>query len=117
MGRISLEHVATAVREVRSMQITQKTAIIDEIHLKQPNLLASCVVQGRLGADEQTVTRDISSCQDVARAEALQQKPFQSGSPAPFGMPSVRQSDDLSRSTYEAERFEACMQGPGYRRR
>jgi hypothetical protein len=55
MGRISLEHVATAVREVRSMQITQKTAIIDEIHLKQPNLLASCVVQGRLGADEQTV--------------------------------------------------------------
>jgi hypothetical protein len=55
MGRISLEHVATAVREVRSMQIAQKTAIIDEIHLKQPNLLASCVVQGRLGADELTV--------------------------------------------------------------
>jgi len=68
------------------------------------------------GADEQTVTRDISSCQDVARAEALQQKPFQSGSPAPFGMPSARQSDDLSRSTYEAERFEACMQGRGYHR-
>ena len=55
MGRISLENAATAVREVRSMQIPLKTAIIDEIHVKQPNLLASCVVQGRLGADEQTV--------------------------------------------------------------
>ncbi len=55
MGRISLEHVACAVRKVRSMDLVQKTALIDEIYLKQPNLLASCVVQGRLGADEQTV--------------------------------------------------------------
>lgn len=55
VGRISLEHVATAVRKVRSMDLAQKSAVFDEIYLKQPNLLASCLVQGRLGADEQTV--------------------------------------------------------------
>ena len=55
VGRISLEHVATAVRKLRLMDMPQKTAIIDEIYLKQPNLLASCVVQRKLGADEQTV--------------------------------------------------------------
>ncbi len=55
MGRISLEHVASAVRKVRSMTIAQKTAILDEIQVEQPNLLASCVVQVRLGADDQTV--------------------------------------------------------------
>jgi hypothetical protein len=55
MGRIALEHVATAVLKVRSMPMAQKTAVIDEIYVKQPNLLASCVAQARLGADEQTV--------------------------------------------------------------
>ena len=70
------------------------------------------------GADEQAVARDISECHNVARAESLQQKPFQTaGSPTPFGMPSARQSDDLSRSTYEAERFQVCMQERGYSRR
>jgi hypothetical protein len=37
------------------MDMPQKTAIVDEIYLKQPNLLASCVIQRRLGADDQTV--------------------------------------------------------------
>lgn len=55
VGRISLEHVATAVRKLRLMDMPQKTAIIDEIYVKQPNLLASCVAQRNLGADEQTV--------------------------------------------------------------
>lgn len=55
VGRISLEHVAAADRKVRSMKIPQKIAILDEIHLKQPNLMASCVVQARLGADELTI--------------------------------------------------------------
>lgn len=55
VGRISPENVATAVRKVRSMTIAQKTGVIDEIQVKQPNLLASCVVQIRLGAEEQTV--------------------------------------------------------------
>jgi hypothetical protein len=55
VGRISIEHVATALRKVQSMDLPQKVTLIDEIHLKQPNLLASCVVQARLGADEHTV--------------------------------------------------------------
>lgn len=55
MGRISVEHVAAAVRKLQRMDMPQKTAIIDEIHLKQPNLLASCVVQRRLGADNHTI--------------------------------------------------------------
>jgi hypothetical protein len=69
------------------------------------------------GADQQTVTRDLSNCHDIARSEARQKYPYQAGRvPAPFGMPSATESDDLSRSTYDAERFEACMQGLGYRR-
>lgn len=55
MGRISLEHVTAAVRKLRRMDLPQKTAIIDEIYVKQPNLLASCVAQRNLGADDQTV--------------------------------------------------------------
>jgi hypothetical protein len=55
VGRISLEHVATAVRKLRLMDMPQKTAIIDEIYLKQPSLLASCVVQRNLGADDRSV--------------------------------------------------------------
>lgn len=55
VGRISVEHVAAAVRKLQLMDLPQKTAIIDEIHLKQPNLLASCLVQRNLGADDQTV--------------------------------------------------------------
>jgi hypothetical protein len=54
-GRISVEHVAAAVRKLNTLTLAQKTSIIDEIHIKQPNLLASCVVQVKLGADEQTV--------------------------------------------------------------
>lgn len=55
MGRISIEHVATALCKVQSMDLAGKLAVMDEIHAKQPNLLASCLVQGRLGADEPTV--------------------------------------------------------------
>ena len=55
MGRISIEHVAAALHKVHSMGLAHKLTMMDEIHLKQPNLLASCLVQGRLGADEPTV--------------------------------------------------------------
>lgn len=55
MGRISLEHVATAWRKVLSMKQADKLALADEIYLKQPNLLASCIVQPRFGVDEPTV--------------------------------------------------------------
>jgi hypothetical protein len=55
VGRISVEHVANAVGKLQQMDMAQKTAIVDEIHEKQPNLLASCVVQRKLGADDPTV--------------------------------------------------------------
>lgn len=54
-GRISVEHVAAAVRKLAKLTLAQKTSLIDEIHVKQPNLLASCVVQAKFGADEQTI--------------------------------------------------------------
>jgi hypothetical protein len=54
-GRISVEHVAAAVYKLGKLTLAQKTSLIDEIHIKQPNLLASCVVQTKFGADEQTV--------------------------------------------------------------
>src|SRR6266699_3328326 len=55
VGRISVEHVAAAVRRLKTLTLAQKTSLIDEIHIKQPNMLASCVVQAKFGAEEQTV--------------------------------------------------------------
>lgn len=49
---ISTEQLATAIKKVRSMSLSQKTSLIDEIFQQQPNLLASCLVQQRLGASE-----------------------------------------------------------------
>jgi hypothetical protein len=47
--RISLDHLAAAVKKVEAMTLAEKSALIDEIHQEQPNLLASCLVQPRLG--------------------------------------------------------------------
>ncbi|HTY50931.1 MAG TPA: hypothetical protein VMB48_14675 [Steroidobacteraceae bacterium] len=55
VGRISIKHVAAAVRKVRAMDGAQQIALAEEIKATQPNLLASCLVQGQLGADEKTV--------------------------------------------------------------
>jgi hypothetical protein len=68
------------------------------------------------GADGQMTGRDTSTCRDIARGEAAQKYPDRAGSPAPFGVPSAQQRDDLSRTTYEVSRFESCMQDLGYRR-
>lgn len=54
-GRISIEQVATAVRKVRAMDQAQKLALADEIFKAQPNLLASCLVQPRLGVAMESV--------------------------------------------------------------
>lgn len=54
-GRISTRHIAAALRKVRTMDVTQQIALVDEIKLTQPNLLASCLVQAQLGADQNTV--------------------------------------------------------------
>ena len=53
--RISIEHVVAAAKKVQAMDVTQKTSLADEIFAKQPNLLASCLVQPRLGVDPQSV--------------------------------------------------------------
>jgi len=50
MSRITVENVAAAIRKVRSMSLAQREALADEIHRHQPHLLASCLVQPRLGA-------------------------------------------------------------------
>ena len=48
------------MRKLKTLTLAQKASIADEIHSKQPNLLASCLVQAKLGADEQ-VSRMFSS--------------------------------------------------------
>lgn len=47
--RISIDHLAAAVKKIEAMTLAEKSALIDEIHEQQPNLLASCLVQPRLG--------------------------------------------------------------------
>ncbi len=55
MPRISIAHVATAMQKVQAMSVTERMALADEIFLKQPNLLASCLVQPRLGVAPESV--------------------------------------------------------------
>jgi len=50
MNRITAENVAAAIRKVKSMSLPQKEELAEEIHRDQPHLLASCVVQPKLGA-------------------------------------------------------------------
>jgi hypothetical protein len=55
VSRISVKQVAAAIRKVRAMSLAQKLALTDEVHQKQPNLLASCLVQPRLGVAMESV--------------------------------------------------------------
>jgi hypothetical protein len=54
-NRISAEQLSAAIKKVRSMSLTAKSALTDDIYKEQPNLLASCLVQPRLGATEHAV--------------------------------------------------------------
>ena len=45
MSRITIDNVTAAIRK----------ALADEIYLRQPHLLASCLVQSRLGVDPSAV--------------------------------------------------------------
>jgi hypothetical protein len=54
-GRISIKHVAAAMQKVHAMDLAQRISLADEIFIKQPHLLASCLVQPRLGVDEHSV--------------------------------------------------------------
>jgi len=55
MGRISIVHVAAAIRNVRAMDMPQRVALAEEISKTQPNMLASCLVQTRLGLEASAV--------------------------------------------------------------
>jgi hypothetical protein len=49
MGRISPQALAAAVARIRSMNLRQKEQLADELFRAQPHVLASCLVQPRLG--------------------------------------------------------------------
>jgi hypothetical protein len=49
MSRITVDHLAAAILKVRSMSLQEKEALAEEIHRCQPHMLASCLVQSRLG--------------------------------------------------------------------
>jgi hypothetical protein len=46
-----MDHLVAAIRKVRSMSLAEKEALADEIHRRQPYMLASCLVQSRLGVE------------------------------------------------------------------
>lgn len=54
-GRISVEQVANAARKVRAMSMADKVVLTEEIFERQPSLLASCLVQPRLGVAAESV--------------------------------------------------------------
>jgi hypothetical protein len=49
MSRITVDYLAAAILKVRSMSLQEKEALAEEIHRCQPHMLASCLVQSRLG--------------------------------------------------------------------
>jgi hypothetical protein len=55
MGRITVDHLAAAILKVRSMSLKEKEALAEEIHRCQPHMLASCLVQSRLGVEPAAV--------------------------------------------------------------
>ena len=55
MSRITVDNIAAAIRKVRGMSVKEKEAFADEIYLHQPHLLASCLVQSRLGVEPAAV--------------------------------------------------------------
>src|ERR1700689_1349332 len=55
MSRISVDHLAAAIRKVRAMSLKEKEVLAEEIHRHQPHMLASCLVQTRLGVEPAAV--------------------------------------------------------------
>ncbi|MEO8407695.1 MAG: hypothetical protein ABI476_04625 [Oxalobacteraceae bacterium] len=49
MSRISLQVLATAIKKIRAMSMHQKEQLVDELFLKQPNMLNSFLAQKHLG--------------------------------------------------------------------
>jgi hypothetical protein len=61
MSRITVDNLAPAIPKVRSMSLTEKEVLAEEIHQRQPHMLASCLVQSRLGVEAATVENNHSS--------------------------------------------------------
>lgn len=55
MSHISIENVTAAIHSVGAMSLAQKEALADEIHQRQPHMLASCLVQSTLGSKPSAV--------------------------------------------------------------
>jgi hypothetical protein len=51
VSRITVDDVAEAVRKVRCMSLKDKEALTEEIYRRQPHMLASCLVQPKLGVE------------------------------------------------------------------
>jgi hypothetical protein len=49
LSRISSKALATAIVKVQAMNMKEKEQLTDEIHLRQPHMLGSCLVQKRFG--------------------------------------------------------------------
>lgn len=50
-----MDNLAAAILKVRGMSMKEKEALTNEIYLHQPHLLASCLVQSRLGVESAAV--------------------------------------------------------------
>lgn len=55
MGAISQDGLVKAVLAVKAMDVNQRLALADEVFVHQPNLLASVLVQQRMGASLQQI--------------------------------------------------------------
>lgn len=49
MSRISIQALTTAIQTIRAMSMSQKEQLVDEVFLKQPNMLGSFLVQKQMG--------------------------------------------------------------------
>lgn len=57
MSRVSIAQLATAIKKVRAMSLDAQVALTEEIHARQPHLLASCIALSRLGVDISAIER------------------------------------------------------------
>lgn len=85
--------------------------------------LAACTASApgpwqKPGAGNATIAKDTSECRAIAEEEAVRRYPYGFSSPS-FGAAGIvmsQQRDETNRSAVEAELFNSCLQGRGYRR-
>ena len=75
MSRVSINHLAIAIKKVRAMTMADQVALAEEIYAKQPHLLASCLALPGLGVDINTVERPLQIlfvCYQAMKESGLQ---------------------------------------------